>query len=55
MVILILRVLEVVMLKKLLILLSLIFTCFNLSMAEEGKTLTIIYTNDVIGEVEPCG
>jgi hypothetical protein len=24
-------------------------------MAQEGKDLTIIYTNDVIGEVEPCG
>lgn len=25
------------------------------AMAQEKKNLTIIYTNDVIGEIEPCG
>lgn len=43
------------MFKKLSLLLFFFLLTFQAAMAGEGKSLTIIYTNDVIGEVEPCG
>lgn len=44
------------MLKRLIFLWSALYLLsMQTSMALEKKDLTIIYTNDVIGEVEPCG
>jgi len=47
---------EETLLKKASFLLFVLFILVaHASMAQESKDLTIIYTNDVIGEVEPCG
>ncbi len=46
---------EAALLKKLFLMSLLIFIPISPAIALEGKGITIIYTNDVIGEIEPCG